>query len=313
MVKYQLNTPVAFIIFNRPNLTEKVFCQIRNARPPKLFVIADGPRNGFPDDKYKCRATRDIIETVDWPCEVFRNYSDINLGCGVRIATGISWLFECVEEAIILEDDCVPDLSFFLYCAELLERYRLDERVMHISGNNCAIKSKDSNKKSYYFSRIPHCWGWATWRRAWRCFDFEIKALPEVLSTKKLAKIWPSSKAQRFWEDLFIGLYYNKMKNVWAYQWTFACQINNGLSINPNVTLVSNIGFTNDATHTKNSNHPLANIKTNKMGFPLNHPELIACNEEADEIMLRKVFEINIFNDLLRILKFFFRGGFEAS
>ena len=160
-----LKTPVAFIIFNRPSLTQIVFNTIRQAKPKQLFVIADGAR--FPEEKEKCQQARDIIRQVDWDCEVLANYSDVNLGCGKRISSGISWVFEHVEAAIILEDDCLPHLSFFRYCENLLDYYRDDERVMAIGGDNF----QDGNKKtpySYYFSKYPHVWGWATWRRAWK-------------------------------------------------------------------------------------------------------------------------------------------------
>jgi hypothetical protein len=298
-------TPVALIIFNRPGLTKTVFEQIRKARPPKLFVIADGPRPGNTDDVMKCRAAREVIETIDWPCEVFRNYSDENLGCGVRPSTGISWLFEHEEEAIILEDDCVPHPCFFRFCTELLERYRDDERIMHISGNNCAIECKGAG--SYYFSRIPHCWGWATWRRAWRHFDYEMKDLPEVLSRNELAHIWPDNKARRLWEGIFTRMFPVGQKHIWDYQWTFACLANGGLSITPNETLVSNIGFNADATHTKKANHPFAALLLGKIVFPLHHPSEIVYNEDADNRMIKEVFGVNRINDTMRILRSIFK------
>jgi hypothetical protein len=136
MTKFQLKTPVALIIFKRPDTTERVFETIRQAKPPKLLVVADGPRTDQPGEAEKCAATRAIIDRVDWDCEVLKNYSDSNLGCGLRPATGISWVFEQVEEAIVLEDDCVPHPTFFRFCEELLEYYRHDERIMSISGIN---------------------------------------------------------------------------------------------------------------------------------------------------------------------------------
>src|SRR6185369_14461868 len=170
MADWALTTPVAFIIFNRPDTTEKVFAEIARARPPKLLVIADGPRAGRAGEADRCAATRAIIDRVDWDCKVLTNYSDVNLGCKNRVASGIDWVFEQVPEAIILEDDCLPDPTFFRFCEELLIRYREDERISQICGANFQFGRKRSND-SYYFSRYNHIWGWASWRRAWQHYD----------------------------------------------------------------------------------------------------------------------------------------------
>ena len=160
-----MNSPVALIIFNRADTTEKVFAEIAKARPEKLFLIADGPRSNRPDDIGKCKAARAVIDRVDWDCKVYKNYSDTNMGCGLRPATGISWVFEYVDEAIILEDDCVPSQSFFRYCSELLNKYRDDERMMTISGMKTDYGQKQ-RPYSYSFRLTPQtCGGWATWRR----------------------------------------------------------------------------------------------------------------------------------------------------
>lgn len=171
-----MSTPIALIIFNRPDLTIRVFSKIARAKPKTLFVIADGPRSDHPGDIKKCAEARSIIESVDWDCTVHKNYSDINLGCGRRLASGISWVFEKVEEAIILEDDCLPHPTFFRFCKELLERYRDDERIMQINGQNFQHKSMRTSY-SYLFSYSNNCWGWATWRRAWQHFDMEMRRL----------------------------------------------------------------------------------------------------------------------------------------
>ena len=179
MSDFQLTTPVAFLIFNRPDTTARVFEAIRQAKPPKLLVVADGPRPDRPDDVEKCKAARAIIDRVDWACEVLTNYSDLNLGCGKRPATGITWVFEQVEEAIIFEDDCLPHPSFFRFCEELLNYYRHDERIMVISGNNFQF-GRNRTDDSYYFSRYNHIWGWASWRRAWEYFDYDLKLWPKI-------------------------------------------------------------------------------------------------------------------------------------
>lgn len=276
-------TPVALIIFNRPDSTKRVFEAIRRIKPPKLFVIADGPRADRPDDKEKCAETRLIIDSIDWDCEVFKNYSDINLGCGVRPATGITWVFEQVEEAIILEDDCLPHPSFFDFCQELLEKYRYDERIMHISGDNFQF-GRRQEKYSYYFSRYNHIWGWATWRRSWANYDYDMKLWPEIKKTGFLENIFEKKSYSLFWQTTFDNAYKDFNKNYWDYQWTFACWIQNGLSIIPNVNLVSNIGFNSAATHTKDNESQFANIPTEGMLFPLEHPLYVIRDTERDNL-----------------------------
>ena len=305
----QLTTPVAFFIFNRPDLTKIVFEQIRSARPLRLYVIADGPRDNYPGDVEKCCATRSITDVIDWPCQVIRNYAEKNLGCGLRVSTGVSWVFEQEEEAIFLEDDCVPHPSFFNFCSSLLEKYRDKQEIMHISGNNCAIRDGKSSD-SYYFSLIPHCWGWATWRRAWRYYDFQLKKLPEALAGNELKNFWTDRKIVRYWEDLFKGLYLAERKYTWDYQWTFACLIHGGLCVTPRETLVSNIGFTPDATHTTKSNDPLAALPLQEIEFPLQHPKVIVRSQAADDQVHKEVFRVNRVNHWLRILKNLFPRKF---
>jgi hypothetical protein len=279
-----MKTPVALIIFNRPEVTRRVFQEIARARPQKLLVIADGPRAGHPTDAERCADARAIIDEVDWECEVLTNYSPVNLGCKMRPASGISWVFEQVEQAIIFEDDCLPHPSFFPYCDEMLERYSGDERVMMISGNNFQMGRKRT-RYSYYFSRYPHTWGWATWRRAWRHFDAEIKLWPELRETSWLFDILGNRAAAEHWRAQFDAL--AKMTSVWDYQWVFACWAQNGLTILPSTNLVSNIGWGDDATHTKATEDRLARILAGEMSFPLEHPPYMIRNLEADRFTER--------------------------
>jgi hypothetical protein len=173
-----IKTPVAFIIFNRPQTTEAVFAEIARARPRQLLVIADGARTDHPDDSEKCSAARAVINRVNWDCDVSTNYAETNLGCKQRVSSGLDWVFGLVEKAIILEDDCLPEPTFFHFCQELLERYCDDWRVMHISGDNFQLGHRRSSD-SYYFSRYSHVWGWATWQRAWKFYDVEMKLWPD--------------------------------------------------------------------------------------------------------------------------------------
>jgi hypothetical protein len=300
MGDFQLKTPVAFLIFNRPNTTEKVFEAIRQAKPPKLLVVADSPRPDRADDIEKCRAARAIIQRVDWDCEVLTDYSDINLGCRNRVSSGLNWVFDTVEEAIILEDDCVPDPTFFRFCEELLEYYRHDHRIMVISGNNFQFGKKRTDY-SYYFSRYNHCWGWATWRRAWRYYDGTMKNWPEVRDGAWLTAILENSQAIKYWTKVFQSTYDNK-NDSWAYRWTFSCWIQNGLTILPNHNLVSNIGFGQGATHTQTKNSRLANIPVQEMIFPLRHPPFMLRDVCSDKLTHNNVFKANLFSLPRRIM-----------
>jgi SAM-dependent methyltransferase len=257
-----LTTPVTLIIFNRPETTVKVFEAIRQAKPSKLLVIADGPRNDRPDDIENCQAARAIVEQVDWDCEVLRNYSEVNLGCRKRVVSGLDWVFEQVEEAIILEDDCLPHPTFFRYCQELLEKYRNEPRIMMISGDNFQF-GRNQTEYSYYFSRYGHIWGWATWKRSWILHDDSMASWPKLRDTQWLTNILNNEKAVSFWSRNFQGVYDGF--NTWDYPWLFTLWSHHGLTILPNVNLISNIGFGYAGTHTQTSESPLSNMSV----FPL--------------------------------------------
>jgi hypothetical protein len=291
MVQWQLKTPVVLLIFNRPNATEKVFEKIRQAKPPLLLVVADGPREDKPDDLQKCNAARAIVDRVDWDCKVLKNYSEINLGCGRRPASGLDWVFEMVEEAIILEDDCVPHPTFFRFCEELLERYRYDRRIMSISGQNVQF-GRRRTEYSYYFSRYNHGWGWATWRRAWQYFDFDMKLWPEVRDKNLLKDILIDTHVVKNWTKIF-QLTYDKSLNCWDYQFTFSCWMQNGLSILSDVNLVSNIGHGSEASNTTDIKSPFNNIPAEAVSFPLKHPLFVIQNLEADDFTENSLFDYN--------------------
>ncbi len=284
-----IKTPVALFIFNRPDTTQKVFNRLKEVKPSQLFVIADGPRNHKLGEKEKCQQVRQIIESIDWSCEVLTNYSDINLGCKKRVSTGLDWVFSQVEEAIILEDDCLPDLSFFRFCEELLNQYRDDERIFVISGNNFQFGRKRTSY-SYYFSLYNHCWGWATWRRAWQHFDVDMKLWSTVRDGDWLKDILQNPFAVKYWHNKFQQTFENKI-NTWDFQWTLACWLQNGLTILPNINLVSNIGFNNiESTNTRNNKSPFANMSTQTMQFPLVHPPFMICDTNADNYTYKIMF-----------------------
>lgn len=298
-----MKTPVTCIIFKRPETTERVFEVIRQAKPSKLFVIADGPRTNREGEAEKCEATREIIEKVDWDCEVIKNYSDINLGCAKRVSSGLDWVFNQIEETIILEDDCIPHPSFFPFCEELLEKYRYDTRISTISAQNVQFGHRRTNY-SYYFSRYSHCWGWASWRRAWQHYDLSIKLWKEVQAENLLNDILMDQKAVNYWQRIFNSVYENPTGITWDYQWTFTCWMQGSLSIIPNVNLVSNVGVGADATHfNSKAEFSFINVPTQKIEFPLKHPPFIVRNLQADIFTQKTVYKatlIDIFKERVK-------------
>lgn len=276
-----LTTPVAFMIFNRPDLTQRVFEVIARVKPKQLFVVADGPR--FPEETEKCEQARAVVDRVNWECDTFTNFSEENLGCGRRISSGIDWVFSKVEEAIFIEDDCLPNLSFFPYCQELLKYYRRDQRVMTINGNNFQ-SGRTRTEYSYHFSKYPSFWGWATWRRAWNHYDFDMKFWPEFKQAGMLKMVCDDHYEQRFWTNIFDSLYEDPgIIDTWDHQWNFACWSQNGLAIEPGVNLVSNLGFGRpDASHTAgDTSLPAELFKTEELG-EIRHPPFVIRNSGAD-------------------------------
>jgi hypothetical protein len=301
-----MNTPVAFVIFNRPDVTEPVFAEIARARPEKLLIIADGPRPDRPGEAEKCAAARAIAERVNWPCEVLKNYSEVNLGCGRREASGMIWIFEQVEEAIILEDDTLPHPTFFRFCEEMLEQYRDDERVMHISGDNWLFGQKQI-PYSYFFSNYSLSWGWASWRRAFRHYDPEIKLWPRLRNTSFLMDVLGDPRAVEHWQDkLDLSHMGIDRLNTWDYQWLFTLWAHRGLAVLPSTNLISNLGFNReDAAHFKRGAKDRRNKQaTAEMIFPLKHPPCMVRDGSADQLMFDQTFrrlrQLSSYHRLLR-------------
>jgi hypothetical protein len=299
-----MKTPIAFIIFNRPDTTKRVFEAIRQAKPPKLLVIADAPRIDRSGEAEKCAAARAIIDGVDWECEVLTNYSDVNLGCKKRVSSGLDWVFDNVDKAIILEDDCLPDLSFFSFCEELLDEYELDSRIMSICGVNFQGGNRRSNY-SYYYSKFHDCWGWATWKRAWKYNDVNMNLWTKVKTEKLLNNLLFDDPSVKYWVRNFQAAYENKVDS-WFYPWFFSCCVQSGLGIFPEKNLVSNIGFGIEGTHTKDQNSPYAGIVLEKMDLPLVHPPFMIHNKKADTYTQNtRFFSPSLFLRIQRKLKLF--------
>jgi hypothetical protein len=243
------DTPVAFLVFNRPDVTKVSLAAIRRARPRRLLVVADGPRASRPGEDARCKAVRDlIVNGIDWPCELQTNFADENMGCGRRVSSGLDWVFQQVDRAIVVEDDCVPSDSFFPYCARMLEQWKDDPRVMHVGGSNYQNGIR-RGPYAYYFSRYNHIWGWATWRRAWAKYDFSMQSWSAFDGGGFLEQEFEDEVEVRFWRTYFSRIAAGKV-DTWDAQWMYAVMAHRGLAITPNTNLVQNVGFGADATHT---------------------------------------------------------------
>ena len=298
MADWQLNTPVAFLIFNRPDTTERVFEAIRAARPPMLLVVADGPRPGRQGEAELCQATRGIIDRVDWPCQVMTDFSDQNLGCKKRISSGLDWVFSKVEEAIILEDDCLPHPTFFRFCEEMLVRYRQDERVMMITGTNFLVDKLDI-RESYCFSRYFAIWGWATWKRAWDKYDLAMSGWEAYREQDQLKSFYTQNFMRKHLSKAFDAVFRGEI-DTWDYQWAYTCLFNNGLSIVPSLNMISNIGYVGVHTKARTRNHdlPVFAIELDQMI----HPVHVMPNRLHDDPFFEMGFNKSLAS---RIRKFF--------
>lgn len=293
-LSWDLKTPVVLMIFNRPETTHQVFEAVRAVRPRQLLVVADGPRPLNQGEVERCRETRAIIESVDWDCQVLTNYSSENLGCMRRVSSGLDWVFQEVDEAIILEDDCLPHPSFFRYCSELLEYYRNESQIAQICGANFQF-NRCQLPYSYYFSRYNHIWGWASWKRAWESHDNEMTDWPDLRKSKLLENILSGKKETTYWTDVLDRVYAGEI-DTWDCRWTLSCWKNRMLSVIPSVNLVSNIGFGPGATHTPVPNR-YASMETESIAFPLCHPSVIEVDSEADDYTGKTMFRTPTMTD----------------
>ncbi|MBC8085601.1 MAG: nucleotide-diphospho-sugar transferase [Hymenobacter sp.] len=287
-----LDTPVLLLIFSRPDTTRRVFDTIRQARPTRLYVAADGPRPHHPTDAARCAETRAVAQAVDWPCEVFTLFQEQNLNCGLGPITALNWFFSHEEEGIILEDDCVPAPSFYPFCQELLARYRHDTRVMHIGGNNFGSEARGpqpSGATSYHFSTQRNSWGWATWRRAWSLYDYQLTGFREAVRTGALDGIFSGPLEKRYrLAKMAAVLALPQPADVWDYQWEYTIAMHSGLYIVPAVNLVGNIGFGNHSTHTHDNADTMAAVAATDLPFPLRHPAYVRQDRPRDRQRFRE-------------------------
>lgn len=269
------NIPILVLIFKRPELTQRVFDRIKAIRPKQLFVSADGARPHKAGEEELVQATRAIFENVDWDCEVKYLFRDQNLGCRSAVSGGINWFFENVERGIILEDDCIPDLTFFQFAEEMLEKYKDAPQIMSVSGLNLVQNDSffQNLDNSYAFTRFTFYWGWATWRRAWQRMDVDMPAFPAFVEEGYINRLLKDRLAQQYILKRFEETY-TKQNDSWAYAWFFNCILHEGLAIVPKNNLVENVGFGDQATHTDFAE---ASFQTPAipLDFPLRHPAQI--------------------------------------
>lgn len=284
------DTPILYLIFNRLDLTKITFPSICNIKPKKLFIAADGPRFGNQYDENNCILVREyVLSSIDWDCEVNVLFRESNLGCGKAVSSAITWFFSNVEEGIILEDDCMPDKSFFYYCSDLLHKYRYNEKIMHIGSNNFQNGIKRGNS-DYYFSSIPHIWGWASWNRAWKKYDFELKKYNPENFIEILEKVYVHQCLIDYWVNIF-NLTSRYEIDTWDYQWHFAILKFQGIAISPNINLVSNKGFSIDSTHTKVFDPLVSDLKRSSI-IEIKHPPKIIISTKADLYTYINIYKI---------------------
>lgn len=303
MEKYKIDVPVYMIFFNRPDVLKQVFAAVRHAKPSKLFLACDGSRKGKSNDIENVKKCQEIVGNVDWECEVHRNYSNENLGCGMRMYTGINWAFDYVDRLIVLEDDCVPSLDFFLFCRELLERYKNDNRIYMINGMNHLGKYEET-PYSYFFGP-GCCWGWATWKRAWEKVDFEMNFMEDEYSMKCVERRYPYYKnAIEMGKSRRDVLRSGRKLSTWTFQSGMAAALESQMAIVPNVNLITNIGLSEKSGHAVNNLKKIAKSQQAyfyapaiKMDFPLKHPKYVIEDMGYYE-MVQKKFKKTVFSTL---------------
>ena len=295
------DVPILFLIFNRPDTTARVFEKIREVKPRQLFIAADGPRIEKEGEEEKCKAVRDLVlNNIDWPCEVKTLFRDHNLGCGKAVSGGITWFFENVEEGIILEDDTLPNKSFFRFCKELLDRYRNVSQVKIICGGNY-VNRIQTDGSTYYFTAFPHIWGWASWRRTWEEYDFTLETMDEMEALKKLKKYFKNKKVIESWLSYF-RLVKEKKINSWDFQLGFSIFNHSGFNAVTNFNMISNIGFGDNATHTVSGDTGLANNPVTELKEII-HPRNIMIDDYQDRHTEKRVSNVPVTTQIRSILK----------
>ena len=317
------NVPVLMVFFNRSKPLEKVFESVRNAKPKILFLAQDGAREGNKNDKKGIEECREVVKNIDWDCEVHTDFSEVNLGCGKRMSSAITWAFESVDRLIILEDDCVPDKAFFPFADELLEKYKDDSRISMISAMNHLESYDNGNNDSYLFCNSGAIWGWATWKRQWESYDFNMGFIEEQDAFNKIK----NSKLPRYYRRDLLKQGKNRLSvlksgkklSSWTFQFNMIGFLNNQLTIVPKVNMISNVGLTTESTHASSDIKMIPKglrkvffMETQSIEFPLKHPQEVICNTKFDKKVWRLMglpFFVSIHRKLSSIIRRTFYGG----
>ena len=309
MNKARFETPILLITWCRPEKTLRVIEKIKEVNPKKIYIASDGYKKGDKKNKAKVEETREIIKNhINWKCEAKNLFSINNQGCKYGVSNAINWFFQNENEGIILEDDCLPHIDFFYFCEEILRKYRFDDRVWSVTGQNVQ-NGKWHGDASYYFSKYSHCWGWASWRRCWENYDRDIKSWPKYKKSNLLSNLFENNKEIKYWKRTFDNLYYQSTPDTWDYQWTYACMINSGLTVIPNQNLIENIGFDYEATHTQNMVFETKISNFNRFTssiIPIKHPENIYQNKKADlntELICYSGYPLLTINSIKKLMK----------
>ena len=301
----ELSTPVVLVMFNRPKTTRVVFESISQSRPKRMYIVSDGPRANRSGEKGLVEECRAIVSAVDWPCEIFTKYSDRNLGCKENVVQGLDWVFSQEDEVIILEDDCVPTSEFFEFCQEMLGRYRNEPSVGTISGSNLEDVSSLETNFSYWFSRYPKVWGWATWKRVWGQYEVDLSKFSRPDRHLLVRENVYADASRRYWDSKFDSVASGKV-DTWDYQLAFMHFKNGLVSVIPSVNLISNIGFGHDATHTVSQPDASLNLATGHLKWPLYGPSVAEPFEGYDEIVVRNRFSLGL---IKRVIEYAFMAS----
>lgn len=298
--EFKLEIPVLFLVFNRIDTTKEVFAQIKKIKPPKLYIASDGPREGRPDESINVQKIRTfLLESINWDCEVFTRFNEVNLGCKISVSQSIDWFFQKEEMGIVLEDDCLPSQSFFQFCQLLLQKYQYDERIFLITGYNKQNNWR-KDEHDYFFSNLGGIWGWASWKRAWNHYDVDIKDIDNFIANDGFTKSLGKSLGKLKQEMIYNSVIRDNV-DTWAMQWGYARHKNNALTCIPSMSLIKNIGFGENATHTHGDN--LDGVEANEIIFPLKENNFVVSDDEYDELLFKKPsFQARVKNRLKKFI-----------
>lgn len=274
------NTAVLLLGFNRSDSMRRVLEKVQLVKPPRVYLAVDGPRSNKEGEENEVKKVQALAQMIDWECEINTLFRETNLGCANAVSSAITWFFDHEEYGIILEDDCVPHISFFRFCEELLQKYKDDDRIMHISGNNFQRGWKNDPEASYYFSQISFIWGWATWRRAWKHYDLFVREFQVAQERGYMEDFSFNGRHVRSnIMDVYHKISSGEKFSMWGYQWLYSTYIQSGLCITPSVNLIKNIGFEGPVSHAMDNRR---NPDAQEIAFPLIHPSFISRDRRSD-------------------------------